>query len=78
MIANTIRELIQDGTFKKLLAAGVVSAKVKTQFEMFEKYRTRKITETIGEWDWDEIETIAIQYKVDSKTVWRAIKAMQQ
>lgn len=78
MVKDLIKRLIESGELKQLERSGLVSVKVRTQFEMEAKYQSIKDKSGVLKYDWEAIEQIAFEYKMESSTVYRAIKSMNQ
>lgn len=86
MIASEIGVLIENGVFKKLLSAGVISSKIKIQFEIYNRYLDLRLKNANDKKeillpvnlkiDWSALQSVGIEYKVSDMTVYRAIKAM--
>lgn len=78
MVKDLIKRLIESGELKQLERSGLVSVKVRTQYEMEQKYQSIKCKSGDLKYDWEAIEQIAFEYKMESSTVYRAIKSMNQ
>jgi hypothetical protein len=72
-----IKKLIESGDLKSLEKAGIISLNVRMKFEMYEMYVSKKEKTTSVKYDWEAIETVAIHFKCDSRSVYRAIKVLE-
>ena len=77
MTHKIVQKLIESGELKSLEKAGLISLNVRMKFDMFKKYESIKQIERSVKYDWEAIETIAIEFKCDSRSVYRAIKLME-
>ena len=72
-----ISDLIEAGTFKKMIQKGIISTKVQGQFDMVTMYNSKRVKSKQIQYDWEAIEIVAIKYQVSPKTVYLAIKSME-
>lgn len=76
MIVDELEKLIESGTFKKLVNAGIVSVKVKMQYDIYKRYcEISKVkTANVREIVWD----VSDEFKVSESTVFLALKIMRK
>lgn len=79
MVATTIKKLIESGDLKVLIAAGVVSPKVKTQYEIYERFTALLHPVKAGKKMRvsDLVFDVAEEFKTSEMSVYRALKAMK-
>lgn len=76
MIIELLKKLNDCGDLKTLMAAGVISPNVKTQFDIYNKYESLKQSQG-GSVD-DIVLQVADDFKVCQATVYKALKKMRQ
>jgi len=74
---EVIQKLIKSGDLKSLEKSGLISTSVRMKYDMFTNYLKNKDKATSVKYDWEAIETVAIEFKCDSRSVYRAIKIME-
>lgn len=75
-IAIEINKLIADGTFKVLIAGGIISPNVLKQYEIYNSYTELRCKKSGSVRD--IVSEIAEKHRVSESTAYAAIKVMRQ
>jgi len=77
MIADELSELDKKGKLKLLLRAGVIPVKVKCQFDIYNYFQVELFNNrNLKHYKTQSAFNTAEVFKVDIRTVWRAVKIM--